>query len=566
LTRRWRGLSGRWLVIALGLASLVGGLSLLLTGRVGLDIFPSGDQSEVDVTLVMPSATNIQVTNAVVLQLEQRLRTYPEVREIYSNTGSPGGNALSSGTTGGDEAQVTALLVPTNQRQRSSLELADVLRQELGRGIPNATLRTGVANAFGFGGFGAQDIQVNVRGSDPTVLNDLVDKITAVMQSTPGAVDVNNDKQKVTPQYTLSVNQTRAANLGVTPQSAGTVLAAAVDGLKVATYQRIGQSNVAIRLLANDRFRANPANLAALPMQTTNGTVVALDQIGSIAVTNAPTAIAHDNRLRSVTINASAGQGAAVGTVQSAIQAGVASIPLPPGYDVIYGGPAQRGTSAFIDIFKALRVSVVLMYMLMMLLFRSVTLPLAVLVSLPLAIVGAIGAMTLTGSNFTLFALLGVTLLVGLVGKNAVLLVDYTDSLRKQGSSRTDALLQAGPLRLRPILLTTLSVMVSLAPVATGFEAGSELLRAAAIVLIGGLITSTLLTLVFVPAMYTVFDDIEAAFIRALRRFAKPRELKPVEIAILHPRHVDAFANLGASAVSTNGHAAAEAALLSEAP
>src|SRR6202011_18405 len=181
--------------------------------------------------------------------------------------------------------------------------------------------------------------------------------------------------------------------------------------------------------------------------------------------------------------------------------------------------------------------------------------------------------MTLTGSNFTLFALLGLTLLVGLVGKNAVLLVDYTDSLRKQGVSRTDALLQAGPVRLRPILMTTLSRLASLAPVASGIEAGSELLKAAAIVLIGGLLTSTVLTLVFVPAMYTIFDDIEAACIRLLRRFAIPRQLAPVEIAILHPRSAalhgagpqpaDPFANVVPSTGSANGHSATDAALLS---
>jgi HAE1 family hydrophobic/amphiphilic exporter-1 len=428
-----------------------------------------------------------------------------------------------------------------------------VLRQELGQGIPDLTIRTGIANAFGFGGFGGQAIQVQVQGSDPVVLNRLVDSITTAVQSTPGAADVNNDNQKVTPQYTLNVDRTRAAQLGVTTQSAGTALGAAIDGMKVATFQKPGASNVDIRLIADDKFRASPDNLAALPLLTSNGTVVALNQIGTLTQTTAPTAIQHVNRLRSVTVNASAGAGYSVGTLQAAIQASIGRIALPPGYIVIYAGQAQQGASTFTDIFKALGVSVVLMYMLMMLLFGSVTLPLAVLMSLPLAVVGAIGAMTLTGSNFTLFALLGLTLLVGLVGKNAVLLVDYTDSLRKQGSSRTDALLQAGPVRLRPILMTTLSVMASLTPVASGLEAGSELLKAAAIVLIGGLLTSTVLTLVFVPAMYTVFDDVEQAFARLVRRFSTPRQLAPVEIAILHPRsaplygasaqHVDSFAS-----------------------
>src|SRR5260370_24647622 len=163
-----------------------------------------------------------------------------------------------------------------------------------------------------------------------------------------------------------------------------------------------------------------------------------------------------------------------VGAVQTAIQANVGTIALPPGYVVPYAGQAQTGFSACNDIVKALGISLVLMYMLMMLLFGSVTLPLAVLMSLPLAVVGAIGAMTLTGSNFTLFALLGLTLLVGLVGKNAVLLVDFTDSPRGKGSRRTDALVQEGPVRLGPVLITTLSGLAARAPVCRRVAAGAE--------------------------------------------------------------------------------------------
>jgi HAE1 family hydrophobic/amphiphilic exporter-1 len=172
----------------------------------------------------------------------------------------------------------------------------------------------------------------------------------------------------------------------------------------------------------------------------------------------------------------------------------------------------------------------------MLVLFGSVTLPLAVLVSLPLAIIGALGALVLTDTGFTFFSLLGIAMLVGLVGKNAILLVDFTKILRQRGLSRTDALLEAGPTRLRPIVMTTMSIFAGLAPVALGVEAGSELLRAAALVLVGGLLTSTLLTLVFVPAMYTVFDDIEASIRGVFNRLAKPRSMEPAELAILQGR------------------------------
>ena len=528
LHRRWlrQRVGMRWAVIAVGLASLAGGLGLLGTGRVGVNIFPSGDQSEVDITLTMPSASTIDTTDAVVKQLEQRLTAYPEVRAVYSSVGGGSG-------AGGDSAQIFALLVPTTDRQRSSTALADVLRQELGNGIPGATIRTGVPNAFGFGG-SAQAIQIAVAGPNPDVLNTLVDQVTNVVQSTPGAVNVNNGNQNVMAQYTVSVDRGRAADLGVTSQAAAASLSAAVDGVKVGRFQRAGQAGVDIRLIAGDQFRASPQNLAGLSLLTSNGTNVSLGQIGTVNLTTSATTIAHYNRVRSVTINASNADGFSAGTLQSTIQARVGQVVLPPGYSISFGGVTQQGAAAFTNIFAALGVSILLMYMLMMLLFRSVTLPLAVLMSLPLAVIGALGAMTLTSSDFTLFSLLGLTLLVGLVGKNAILLVDYTDTLRKRGLGRTEALLEAAPTRLRPILMTTLSIMVALLPIALGIEPGSELLRSAAIVLIGGLTTSTLLTLVFVPAMYTIFDDAEAAVVQTVHHIARPRPLEPEELAILH--------------------------------
>jgi hydrophobic/amphiphilic exporter-1 (mainly G- bacteria), HAE1 family len=315
----------------------------------------------------------------------------------------------------------------------------------------------------------------------------------------------------------------------------------------VSKYHRAGQDDVDIRLIADDAFRATPSNLASLPLLSNKGTTVQLGQLGQIVKLNAPTQIAHYDRERSVTVNASTA-GRAAGDVQNGIQSKLAAIAVPPGYSVGFSGQAQQGASAFTDIFKAMAISLVLMYMLMMLLFGSVTLPLAVLMSLPLALAGAFAAMAATATAFTLFSLLGFTLLLGLVGKNAVLLVDYTDTLRKLGASRTVALLQAAPTRLRPIVMTTMSVIAALAPVALGLEAGSELLKAAAVVLIGGMISSTLLTLVFVPAMYTIFDDVQERFLRLVHRVSPPRTLARVELEILGRADLPAEA-----VVSSNG-------------
>lgn len=523
-------IGARWAVILIGFAAFVAGIALFTSGLIGIDIFPSGDQSEVDVTLTMPPATSLAATSAVVQQLERKLKTVPEVREVYASVGS---GSSGFGASGENVAHVTVLLVPIGERARSAAQIADQLRASLDPGIAGARLDVSLPNAFGFGGFGSQAIQVAVQGPDPATLNQLVDQVSAQIQAVPGAVDVNNTNQNVESQYVVEVNRQEASDLGVTAQAAATALRIAVDGVVVSEYRQPGQKNVDIRLMTDSSFRATARNLANLPLQSTSGAIVYLGQIGTIVSGQAPTSIAHVNRVRSVTISAST-SGRTTGAVQQDIQSRLAGFPLPPGYSISYQGQAAQGASAFGDIFKALGIALILMYILMLMLFGSVTLPLAVLMSLPLAIVGALGALALSGSSFTLFSLLGVAMLVGLVGKNAILLVDYTDTLRKRGEDRTAALLTAGPTRLRPIVMTTLSIFTGLAPVAIGFEAGSELLRAAALVMIGGLFTSTLLTLVFVPAMYTIFDDVEQGFERVIARIAPPRPLAPAELAVLH--------------------------------
>jgi HAE1 family hydrophobic/amphiphilic exporter-1 len=345
---------------------------------------------------------------------------------------------------------------------------------------------------------------------------------------------VNNDNEHVQPELLFSIDRDRAADLGVSAQQAAAALRTAVSGTVVSKYRRSGQDDVDIRLMANDAYRAQPDNLATLPLLTSRGTTVFLGQLGRITPGTAPTQIRHVSRERSVTVNASGGS-RLVGDVQRDIQTQLDALALPPGYSITYQGQAQQGGQSFGLIFRAMGAGLVLMYLLMVMLFRSLTLPLSVLMSLPLAVVGSLGAMALTTSPFTLFSLLGFTLLLGLVGKNAILLVDYTATLRKRGHTRAQALIEAGPTRLRPIVMTTTSVVVALAPLGLGIEEGSELLKSAAIVLIGGLITSTLLTLVFIPAMYTIFDDLEQFVASLARRVSKPRPFSPDEIAVLHP-------------------------------
>ncbi|MCC6178763.1 MAG: efflux RND transporter permease subunit [Chloroflexi bacterium] len=508
----------RWIVIVVGLASFVFGISLWTMGLIGSDFFPSGDQSELDITLTLPPASSLDTTDTVTKQIETLLRSYPEVTTLYTVVG-----ASSDGFGGGtstNQSQITALLVPAHERAKSSAQLADELRPILVNAAPSVKVQIGRPNAFGFGGFGGQPIQVLVQGQDPQTVNQLAETVEEAVRNVPGAVSVRNSNENVQPQLRVTVDWRRAADLGVTVQNAGVALRTAIDGWRATAnqFKRPGQTSIDIRVLTAHAGSLSVSDIAALPIAGTDGQIVQLGQIATIEQVTIPTSIRHVNRLRSVTVSTEPGEGKLVGDVQAAVQRAVAQVPMPAGYSVSYAGQGEEGGSAFSDIFAALGVAVVLMYMLMMMLFGSLVLPLAVLMSLPLAVVGAFGAMALTHTPFTLFSLLGFAVLVGLVGKNAILLVDYTEILQSRGYDRTSALLAAGPVRLRPIVMTTLSVMVALLPIASGVEAGSELLQAAAVVLIGGLLTSTLLTLVFVPAMFTIFDDAQNAVLRLFRR------------------------------------------------
>ncbi|MBV9328413.1 MAG: efflux RND transporter permease subunit [Chloroflexi bacterium] len=509
----------RWLVIAIGLVSFAAGIALLLFGFIGFDFFPSGDQSEIDLTLTAPPATSLEATSALATQVEHDLRAaYPEIRSIYTAVGAASAGGPNTNLGGANQAQITGLLVPPSQRSVTASELAEQIRRGLEGRYPGVKVRLGIPNAFGFGGFGGAPIQVQLQGSDAAVVDSTARSVQQAIESTPGAVDVDNTNDDVQTQLRVKVDWTRAADLGVSARDAGAILRAALDGYTSTAnqFRQTGTRSIPIRILTSDANTLTPDQIAQLPVPGSHA-VVKLGQFTSFVYASVPTSIQHVNRQRSVLISVNAGDGWLVGDLQSAVQKAVSSVALPNGYTVTYAGAGQIGGSAFGDLARAMGVAVLLMYMLMMMLFGSVLRPLVVLMSLPLALIGALGAMALTHSAFTLFSMLGVAVLLGLVGKNAILLVDRTDRLRGAGLDRSAALLAAGPSRLRPIVMTTVSVMAALLPIVSGVEEGSDLLQSVALVLIGGLLTSTLLTLVFVPAMYTVFDDIQTGIARLVR-------------------------------------------------
>ncbi|MDQ3811195.1 MAG: efflux RND transporter permease subunit, partial [Chloroflexota bacterium] len=264
--------------------------------------------------------------------------------------------------------------------------------------------------------------------------------------------------------------------------------------------------------------------VSEIPVVTPRGSTIRLGQVAQVRSVSGPTQITRRDRQRAVYVTGYL-SGRAAGDVSADIEKGLEQIKAPSGYTVTQGGQAEDQADSFGQIFAALGLSVLLMYMLMVALFESLVYPLMIMFSLPLAIVGAFGLLALTGNTLNMMSLIGMILLTGLVGKNAILLVDFTNTLRKRGLARNEALLEAGPTRLRPILMTTAALVLAMSPIALKLGEGSEWRAPMAVTVIGGLLTSTLLTLVLIPAVYTIMDDFTGAlrgvptlFRRLLRR------------------------------------------------
>jgi HAE1 family hydrophobic/amphiphilic exporter-1 len=355
---------------------------------------------------------------------------------------------------------------------------------------------------------------VRIQGEDQAVLKSLAAQVADIVRKVPGTIDVNDGGVTGEPELVVSIDRQQAADLGLTPAQVGSVLRTGLAGSAVSTFRPAGTAGWDIDVILNPDERERVSQVGEIPIVTPNGTTIRLGQIANVTSVDGPTAIGRRDRQRSVYVTADL-NGRTAGDVAKDLQVGLDQLVVPSGYKVTQGGEAQDQAESFGQIFTALGLSVLLMYMLMVALFESLAFPLMIMFSLPLATVGAFGLLAATGNTLNMLSMIGLILLTGLVGKNAILLVDYTNTLRKRGLARAEALLQAGPTRLRPILMTTAALVLAMSPIALKLGEGSEWRAPMAVTVIGGLLTSTLLTLVLIPAVYTILDDFTGALSRS---------------------------------------------------
>jgi hydrophobic/amphiphilic exporter-1 (mainly G- bacteria), HAE1 family len=535
------------LAVAVAVVALVAGVYLVVGGFVGAEFFPQEDDNRLSITLEMPPGTSTAATDQAAREIEALiLDQVPEAVTILTNVG--GGDSFFGTSGSSNVASITVELVDKLERERTTTDVVNDLRPELKK-IPEATVSLTLSSAFGGGGEGA--ISVEVYGPEPDALVDLANQVEAVMRTVPGTTDIINTDAARSPETRLIVDRQRALEYGLSPAQVAGTLRTAVSGSNVGTLKQADATDIDIVLRMAESTRSSVDQLESLPLGYMSGTEVKLGQVADVVRDQAPAVIQRTDRQRQLTITSNV-LGRTTGDVTDDIEAALdAEMEFPPAYGYRFSGASEAQRESFAELTSALLLSIILIYMLLVALYQSWLHPLAIMFSLPVALVGAFGGLWLTDNSLNIISLLGIILLVGVVTKNAILLVDFTNVLRReQGYSRKDALVEAGRLRLRPIIMTTAALVFALSPLLLGQGAGAETRAPLAAVVIGGNITSTLLTLVLVPVVYNFFDGgstVASNFLRRVLGLRKPDD----DLAMDHGAAASASTDDGMSPASS---------------
>jgi HAE1 family hydrophobic/amphiphilic exporter-1 len=495
----------RWMA-AIAVASLVGALLLQFT-LGGTNFLPVTDYGTVVIDVRTPASASLEYTRLKMEKAAELARTLKETQHTDSNVHDGGG-------------RVWVDIGKRSQRDRSAVEYAKELRIVLKRLVgAEYTVLDDVNN-------GAQKpVQIQFSGPDSRRLMQITGEFMKKLAQVPGAVDVGLSEQDPKDELQITLNRGLASSLGISVGDAAQALRVAFAGVEVGDWvDPTGESrDVAVRLHPDDRVDA--ANIEQLPIAVEGSDMmVPLDQIATITMGKGPAKIQHADGKRMVAVSANA-QGRASGDVTADALKIARQMDFPPGYGLELGGASRDQQEIFSEMFIALVMGIAVMYLVLVIQFGSFTVPVSVMLSLPLSLIGVVVALLLSGGTLNLMSFIGIIMLMGLVAKNAILLLDRARKEEAKGVDREEALMHAGRARLRPILMTTFALIAGMTPVAIGLGEGGEFYRPMALAIIGGTITSTLLTLLVVPTFY---DSIEIARDRAVAKYhARATRLNP---------------------------------------
>jgi multidrug efflux pump subunit AcrB len=498
----------RWRIAVVLLGIGLFGASLLLLPTLRRELTPSQDMARAMVRVQTPVGTSVDATDAEMRACEEVLLAQPEVQNVFMSLGGFGSGGLSN--TG----VLNVTLVPRNRRELSVQEFSTKLRPMLSRGAARRVSFQDLSQQ-GFTARRGFPVEFAVRGRDWETLADATQRIMAEMRATPVFTDVDSDYRARMPETRIVPDREGAAQAGVSMEDLAQTVNVLVGGVRVATWEERGRRyDVRVRLLSGQRARE--ADLHLLRVRASDDTLVPLASLVKVETTEGIFAVTRRGRERAITVSANVSPGGSQADAIAQAQA-IAAKTLPQGYTIALSGSAQALQESFRELTFALLLGVVVAYMILASQFNSFVHPVTVLAALPFSISGALAGLALTGLSLNLYSFIGIVLLMGIVKKNSILLVDFTNQRRLQGFERDEALLQACPVRLRPILMTSLATLAAAVPAAVAAGPGGEVRQPMAVAVLGGVAVSTVLTLLVVPALYSVLDSLTSRWSSAGR-------------------------------------------------
>jgi HAE1 family hydrophobic/amphiphilic exporter-1 len=504
---RLLGWALRHKLTVLGVAAAAFLASILILPLLGQDFMPDFNQGEYQVSIKATPGTTLAETKERALAVVRRLKALPDVDFTYTTIGEAG--ITQRPVT---EGVVYVKLKPT-QRKSFSQVVADARRALVD--VPGLTYAFTEA-----GPFGQQPLQYSVRGSEVDELDRLSRELVQAMGKIRGLADVDTSLEKSKPELRVEFDRDRAGDLGLNVAPVAMTLRAALTGEVATTIEdAAGDSHdVRVRVRADQRRYAEDLLALRVPTDKDDARgdkiLVPLGEVAKAIPASGPSTIRRKDLQREVRISGSNAGGRSLGEVASDINAAVAAMKLPPGYDVLAGGDSEELAKMFSTMLRTLGLAIIFIYLILASQFGSFFHPFAIMFSLPLSLVGVALALLVTRGSLNMVSMIGLIMLMGLVTKNAILLVDFTNQARAKGTTRDEALVKAGSTRLRPIVMTTLAMIFGMLPSAFVIGSGAELRAPMARAVIGGLITSTLLTLVVVPVVYTYLDGLRPEAVR----------------------------------------------------
>jgi len=480
--------------------------SLGLVPLIGAEFLPKSDAGQIGINIEMDKGTVLDETDQVTARVEAAVKAIPEVTTVFTSVGSEGSSRMyMTGASSGDTATLKVMLCKKSERKRSTAEIAEDIRERVGD-IAGAKITVSEVDPMMTGMSSSKPVNIEIAGDDLEVLRELSDRAVDIVRSVPGTREVESNLAEGKPEVRIKVDRAKAAYYGITPGQVASTVQAAFEGT-VATRYRVEGDEVDVRVRYQPSARDDLSKLGALMMTTPAGAQVPLSQVAELELARGPMSITrlHQVRTAQVTANISGRDlNSVIRDIQERMEKGLA---LPGGYTVKYTGENKEMVESFQSLLYALLLAVVLVYAVMAIQYESFFDPFVIMFSVPTCFIGGAFGLAVTGRTFNVVAFIGVIMLVGIAVSNAIVLVDYIKTLRERGMERNQAIEEAGAVRLRPVLMTALCTIIALLPLALGLGEGGELEAPLATVVIGGLTASTVITLVLVPVVYTIFDD-----------------------------------------------------------